>query len=266
MLRAGDAVTIAGPTFGEYERIARLMGARPMTCRARESDGFAPPVDELEKVLGRDRPRVAFFCHPNNPTGASIDLEWLGSQVQRHPGTLFVVDEAYIELTRDVVSAAELVEAGWGNVLVLRSMTKAHGLAGVRLGYALGSERVVGWLHDVAPPWHVSEPAQAAGAAAMAEANQLAGDVDRLFAGKGQLLEGLKEAGLPVVEAPVPFCLAKVGDAEPVRAGLAQRGLLVRDCSSFGLPQYIRISPRHEKDNAMLIEAMKEALPCYGCS
>jgi L-threonine-O-3-phosphate decarboxylase len=261
-IRPGDRVLVVGPTFGEYERAGALMGGIIHHRTARMEEGFRVPADAVEAALTELAPRAVFLCSPNNPTGTLLDRETLDRWAERFPGTLFVVDEAYHEFVEpgECASALELVRRGRGNVAVLRSMTKAHGLAGLRLGYAVASEEIAAALKRVRPPWNVNEPAQRAGAAALRDTTHLQRDVQRLHAGKRQLSAGLRERELRPVPSAAPFFLVPVGDAAAVRRDLLRRGLVVRDCTSFGLPGCIRISPRTEEANDQLLRALREVL------
>jgi histidinol-phosphate/aromatic aminotransferase/cobyric acid decarboxylase-like protein len=144
-------------------------------------------------------------------------------------------------------------------VLRLRSLTKAHGLAGLRLGYALGAPEVIAALRAVQPPWSVNALAQAAGLAALRDERHLRDSLTRLKEAKVALVEQLQAARFAPVPSAVPFFLIPVGDAALVRSVLLRRGILVRDCTSFGLPDYIRVSARRPEENARLVAALVEA-------
>src|SRR5262249_44039780 len=147
---------VLGPAFGEYERAARLMGAETLTCRATPEDGFQPPLALFERHLDETTPRLAFLTNPNNPTGQSAPTERAFALAARPPRTVFIVGEAYADC---VCPSDEELPDPPGNVVRLRSMTKAHGLAGLRLGYALGGREVIAALRAAQPPWSVNAAA-----------------------------------------------------------------------------------------------------------
>jgi L-threonine-O-3-phosphate decarboxylase len=252
-LRPGDRVLVLGPTYGEYARVATLMGAVVTTWAADEENAFVPDPDEIEGHLGRLQPRLVFVCNPNNPTGATLAPEVIVHWARHHPRTLFVVDEAYLAFAPQVGSA---LAARAENVLVLRSMTKDFGLAGLRLGYAVGHEEVLAWLRRVQPPWSVNAIAQAAGIAALGDGAHVKRSLRLLARAKDVLAARLADAGLTPLPSATHFFLVRVGDGAAFRAALLRRGMLVRDCASFGLPAYIRIAARRPEENARLLRAV----------
>jgi threonine-phosphate decarboxylase len=255
-LQPGDAVLIVGPTYGEYARAAALAGAEPRFCSAQAADGFRLPPAAVEAALAEVAPRLVFVCHPNNPTGALLPLENLADWTKTYRQTLFVVDEAYLEFS----GAASALTLTAENVLVLRSMTKAYALAGLRLGFALGAPPLIEALRRVRPPWSVNALAQAAGVAALADPGHLAASLVELAAAKQRLVADLAAIGLVPSESATSFLLLNIGRAGRLRADLLRRGLLVRDCASLGLPEYIRISVQRPEHNARLVAALREIL------
>src|SRR5262249_10594268 len=146
-LAVGDGAEVLGPTFGEYHRAARGMGANVWTVRARAEDGFRPPLAAFFQEVDERRPRLAFLANPNNRTGQLIAAEQMFDVAAGHPWTLFVLDEAYADWEQSTSFGFP------PNVMRLRSLTKAHSLAGLRLGYAVADEGVVAALRAVQPPW-----------------------------------------------------------------------------------------------------------------
>ena len=191
-----------------------------------------------------------FLCNPNNPTGAVLPSEAVAAWARSHPETLFVVDEAYLPFSPHVGSVLEIAA---DNVLVLRSMTKDHGLAGLRLGYAVGSPTLVEALRRVQPPWSVNALAQAAGVAALRDPVYYERSMNRLAAAKESLCAGLTSLGLPPLPSAAPFFLVRVGDGAAFRRALVPHGILVRDCASFGLPAHVRLCPRRPEENERLL-------------
>lgn len=256
-VRPGEAVLVVGPTYGEYARAARLMGGCVITWQARAEDDFAPDEGAIARELERLRPRVVFVCNPNNPTGAVLAPDALAILARRHPATLFVVDEAYQPLAPGLESA---LDSAAENVLVLRSMTKDFGLAGLRLGYAIGPEPLIEPLRRVQPPWSVNALAQAAGVAALRDTSHRERSLELLGRAKAALVAGLTRLGLPTVPSAVLFFLVRVGDGAAFRRALLVRGVLVRDCASFGLPAYVRIAARRPEENERLLAAIREVM------
>ena len=147
------------------------------------------------------------------------------------------------------------------NLLVLRSMTKAHALGGLRLGYAVGHPHIIEALVTVRPPWNVNALAQAAGIAALEDQAHLAQCLAQLAQAKTALLHGIRDLGLEPVPSSTHFFLVKVGDPTTLRRALLQRGILVRDGTSFGLPTYMRVATRRPEENARFLAALAHRLP-----
>jgi histidinol-phosphate aminotransferase len=254
-LDPGDTALIIGPTFGEYEAATRGRGAEPVLHVACEEEGFRP---RLERVLAAVRavgPRLTFLCNPNNPTGQTLDLDALSSLLDELGEGLLVVDEAYLDFAEGVPSALDLRRDP--RVVVIRSLTKNFGLAGLRLGYAVAEPIVVEALSRTRPPWTVNALAQAAGLAALGDEQHLR--EGRLLArrAKAYLVDGLGRLGLACVPSRTNFWLVEVADAAELRRQLLMRGLLVRDCTSFGLPRHIRLAARPLPECERLLGAIE---------
>ncbi len=146
------------------------------------------------------------------------------------------------------------------NLLVLGSMTKDFGLAGLRLGYAVGDERLLARLQEVQPPWSVNALAQAAGVTALRDLAHRERSLQRLTQAKQELVEGLNRLGLWPVPSATHFFLVPVDNAAAFRLALLRRGVLVRDCTSFGLPTYVRMATRMSEENERLLAVIREVL------
>jgi len=253
-LRPGDRALILGPTFGEYARACRIAGAEPVAVDARPEESFAPDLEGARSLLG-ERPRLAFLCNPNNPTGAYLSRDEVDALLAAGPETLFVIDEAYRAFVEAPWPSADLAERG--NVALLRSLTKDYALAGLRLGYVAARPEVVDALRTVRPPWSVNALAQAAGLAALADEAHLAASRAEVLAARRYLIEALSELGFRVHAGAANFLLIEVGDARAFRAALLRRGCCVRDCASFGLPRFVRIGVRTREECARLVEAVR---------
>jgi histidinol-phosphate aminotransferase len=165
------------------------------------------------------------------------------------------VDEAYHAFV-PAWSNSRLISAP--NILSLRSMTKDYALAGLRLGYAVGAPKVIQTLTNVCPPWSVNALAQAAGLAALEDEGHLHLTLAALSQAKDEFLAALASTHLHTVPSATHFFLAEVGNGASFRHALMQHGIQVRDCASFGLPEFVRIATRRPKENARFIRAMGE--------
>jgi L-threonine-O-3-phosphate decarboxylase len=260
-VRADDTVLLVGPTFGEYTRAAMLMGAHLHQYKARDTEGFRVVPEAITQVLEERQPRLIFLCNPNNPTGTFVTPDSIAHWAATFPHTLFIVDEAYLTF---MVSVRSVLSVWRPNMLVLRSMTKAYALAGLRLGYAVGSPDILEALRRARPPWSVNALAQAAGIAALHDTVHLTHCLACIAQAQDDLVAGLRALGLMPVPSTTHFFLVCVGNGAACRQALLQRGILVRDCASFGLPEYIRVATRRPEENARLLTALEELRPWYG--
>ena len=254
-VQPGDVALILPPTFGEYARSVSLMGAQVERICATEENNFAITPENIHEALRIKSPRLVFICNPNNPTGSTLPSEAIQQLACAHPGTLFVIDEAYIQFVPDLSSSLTL---GLPNLLILRSMTKDYAIAGLRLGYAVGPTDLIEALAKVRPPWSVNAVAQDAGLAALMDAGYLSQSLSRLQKAKTDFLHELESFGLDPIPSETHYFIIKVGNAAEFRRQLLAHKIQVRDCASFGLPEYIRVATRTPADNAKLLSALKE--------
>jgi histidinol-phosphate aminotransferase len=242
-LGADDRAVVVGPTFGEYEAAAVRTGAEVVAVNAVEEDGFRPDLESIVQTIRRVQPRLVYVCNPNNPTGQSLERQEIDDLLDALGDGLLVVDEAYVELSEGVESVVS-PRSGDPRLVVLRSLTKSHGLAGLRLGYLVADRRVVADVGASQPPWSVNAFAQAAGVAALGDEEHVEAGRKLAKRSRAILVDGLERLGLPCVPTRAAYWLVKVGDGRQVRDELLRRGILVRDARSFGLPSYIRIAAR----------------------
>jgi len=252
----GDGALIVGPTYGEYDVAARACGARIANVRA-TAPLFEPDVAEIAGQLARAAPRVVWLCHPNNPTGRTFPVESLPRLMAVAPESLFVVDEAYFPLCEGVTSALPL--SGGGHVLVVRSMTKDYALAGLRVGYAIATPSLLDAVRRVIPPWSVNALAQAAALVALSDGDHPERARQAVTSARAHLTAGLNALRLAPYPSVANFVLVRVGDAKAMTCALLSRGFAVRDCSSFGLPDCIRIGVRPIPHQERLLRALAEA-------
>lgn len=252
--RQNDPVLILEPTYGEYETACRIAGAYPVKYRAPEKDIFAPEIDEVKKMIRQRQPRAVFICNPNNPTGKYLSRAEIESVTKALGDTLLVLDEAYVPFVADRWNSLDLI--GQGNVIIMRSMTKDYGLPGLRLGYALASKEIIENLRKVMPPWNVNVIAQKAGLAALEQDDYLQESLVKISEIKQYLIKEFSKLGFTAVPSDAHYFLVKAGNGAECRRALLKYGIMVRDCSSFGLPEYIRISPRTMPECEKLVKAM----------
>jgi L-threonine-O-3-phosphate decarboxylase len=254
-LRPGDRAFVLEPTFGEYAAAARLLGAELTEWRAAARDDFRIDVGAAAAAIQQARPRLAFVCNPNNPTGRWLTRADLEQLLEGLGGGLLVVDEAYLELAGQDSPALSLM--GSDRLVLLRSMTKDYGLAGLRLGYAIASRAIVQVLAAAQPPWSVNAAAQAAGLAALADPEHVAAGRRAAAEARAHLAPRLAALGYRSLPSTANFWLVEVGDAAGLRARLLRHRIVVRDCTSFGLPGHIRLAARPRPECDRLLAALE---------
>jgi histidinol-phosphate aminotransferase len=259
-LQAGDSVLVVAPTFGEYARNARLMGACVTEWRATAEDNFTVHSAAIAAQLAILQPRLVHLCNPNNPTGQVVPVADIQAWATAFPDTLFVIDEAYFAFVPDFNSALTLKLP---NVLVIRSMTKEYALAGVRLGYAVGAAPLIHALTQVRIPWSVSAYAQAAGGAAINDHATYTYVWDALRAESLTFRTALVQRGYQLYPSQTHYFLMDVANGTAWRNAVLPQRILVRLCESFHLPHCVRVATRTPQDNQIFLNVI-QSLPTQG--
>lgn len=271
-IRQGDKILQIAPAFTEYGRVAKLMGADIIKVQTKPDEEFEIDLDRLENQIREHQPSTLFFSNPNNPTGTPYFSRLILSMAQQFPDTLFISDEAYMWFIKTHALGVELYRFISGtqderltvvdiqpvdNIISLRSLTKDYAIAGLRLGYAIGHPDIIEAIRLVRPAWNVNALAQVAGLAVLDQTEWLRQTVHQLHENKAALVNGLYDLGLKALPSAVHYFLVNVGNAKEFRSKLLRHKIMVRDCTSFGLPEYVRISTRKPDDNQKLLAAIK---------
>ncbi len=251
----GDSVLILKPTFGEYEVACQIVGAEILEQWGEEEECFTVNIGETVALIRQHHPKGVFICNPNNPTGQYLSQQEIERVLEASPQSLVILDEAYSAFTEGSWPSTELVPRG--NVISVRSMTKDYALPGLRLGYAMASKKITHDLRKVCPPWNVNAVAQKAGVIALGDTSYLRQCEVKVRQVKQFLLSELGQIGFTVLPSKTNFFLVKVGNGRKFRACLLRHGILVRDCASFGLPEYVRIAVRTIPECRRLITTLK---------
>jgi histidinol-phosphate aminotransferase len=241
---AKERVVIPRHTYGEYEPAARLMGAHITRV---EMPALRIDPDMIAEAMQPDD--VVFLCNPNNPTGQYLPGDKIARIVEaaERVDALVVLDEAYVDFVTDVFPAHTHFK---NHLIVLRSLTKSFAIPGIRIGYALSSEAIINALEKVKVPWSVSACAQKVGAAVIGPEGDafLAEMRARIERSKGKIERVMD------VRTDANFYIFDVGNAREFKKKLLELGILVRDCTSFGLPAHIRFSVRKDEENEVLLQ------------
>ena len=258
LLEPGSSVVYAQHAFVVYRLATQARGARHLVVPAKDFGHNLPAM--LEAI--DDTTRVVFIANPNNPTGTYLpnaQLEaFLEAVAQRHGTRVTVVlDEAYNEFLEPElrVDSVGLVKR-YANLLVSRSFSKAYGLAGLRVGYAIAQPTLTDLMNRVRQPFNVNSLAQAAAIAALQDTEFLAKSFTVNREGKAQLQEGFTKLGLTFIPSFANFVLVKVGDAARVNLELLKRGVIVRPVAGDGLPEWLRVSIGLPHENQTFLNAL----------
>jgi histidinol-phosphate/aromatic aminotransferase/cobyric acid decarboxylase-like protein len=258
LVPARTRVLIVEPTFGEFRAAAESAGATVVEWRASFEDAFRIDPLAIAARARATRAQVAYLCAPNVPTGAgcaALDLAALASAL---PDLEIVLDQSFLLLSEHW---QDLTVPLPENVTCVRSLTKEHAIPGVRVGYVLASATRIERLERHRPAWSTSAPAQAAALAACAESAFVAQSRDRLRLDRHQLTSDLRALGFQTLSSTANFFLLPVHDGAELRGRLlANHRILVRDCASFGLPSFIRLSARPAADRERLVAALRSEM------
>ena len=248
------------PSFGEYEKALKEVGAKVKRVLLKEKNEFHFSVEELAgKAGGSD---LVFLCNPNNPTGKILSRKEVLqlAKILEQKKTILVVDEAFIDLAEEESIADRASKST--NLIALRSMTKFFGLAGLRLGYAIGPKDLIERLELCGQPWPVNMPAQKAGEALLKDEGFRSKSKQRLLKELDFLYQNLSRInGLKPFASKTHYLLIKIENAlsaAEVQKELLKRNLLVRDCSSFpGLNEkFFRVAVKTRMENRTLIQGL----------
>ncbi|MEM9380910.1 MAG: histidinol-phosphate transaminase [Planctomycetota bacterium] len=260
------ALLVIGPTFTEAAQAARAHGAQVVHVVADRSTDWLPPAGAIEDAVRRSSTPVgcAYACTPNSPTGAALPGRVLTELADALDGeALVVLDESFASLRRDVdapVHGPDRVEVREGTLRV-RSLTKDHGIPGVRVGHAIGAAADVDDIARQLPPWSVSSAAAAAAHAVLESGpwRWFLRTRERWLAETDEMEAALRGAGYELGGSAAPFLMVDVGDAAEVRRELMAAGVHVRDCASFGLPGHVRVAGRSGRALERLIGGLANA-------
>lgn len=256
----GATALVVAPTYGEYAHACRLAGMQVVEVRSTAATQFQPDLAALLAAIEQFQPRLLWLCSPNNPTGvpvATATIVELAHACAQHGGWL-LLDRAYLALLRDDSGHDPLDDNAPANLIRIYSLTKSYAVAGLRIGYLIADPELVSAIARFQPAWSVSSAAQAAALAMLADPAFLPATLPRLWEASDELATGLRQLGLTVWRSALPFLLVQCADATLTRRRLLARGCVVRDCTSFGLPDWVRIAPRRPEDNARLVAAWRD--------
>ncbi|MFA6947202.1 MAG: histidinol-phosphate transaminase [Pedobacter sp.] len=249
-----DNVITVPPTYGMYEVSANINDVEVRKIRLRPDyqlnmEGIAEAIDEHTKII--------FICSPNNPTGNSIDRQDIETILANFNG-LVVIDEAYINYSKQKTFIQELTE--YANLVVLQTLSKAWGLAGLRIGMAFASEEIIEVFNKVKPPYNINEASQKLALEALQNVDQVNDWIKQTVAEREKLVAELSLLSLVIKIYPsdANFILVKTTDPKGIYQFLVKNGIIVRDRSKVELCEgSLRITVGRPEENELLINALK---------
>ena len=246
--------------FVVYKLMATLFGAKYVEVA---DPDFIHDLEGMADAITEDT-RLVFIANPNNPTGTMVNQEALDRFMDRLPEhVVAVLDEAYYEFLDDAPDTVKYVREG-RNVCVLRTFSKAYGLAGLRIGYGLASPQVAAILQKARQPFNANSMAQAAALAAMNDTEHVAKTMQTNREGLAFYEQAFAARGLEYVPSAANFVLVKVGDGDDLFAKMLRKGVIVRAMSGYKLPEWVRISIGTMPENERCIEVLDEVLALRG--
>lgn len=257
LLNPDTEVVAAKHAFSMYPIMAKLFGASYKEVPnkpdwSHDLNGFLDAVT--------DKTRIVFITNPTNPVGTVIGQEEIDAFMDKVPAHVLVCfDEAYREFSDNPPDTLKFVHEG-RNVIVLRTFSKAYGLAGLRVGYGIAPENVCGMLHKARAPFNLHVLAQEAALAALEDEEHVRRTVENNTAGMRFYEEAFQEMGLEWIPSQGNFILVKVGQGRKVFEDMLAKGVIVRAQDGYGLPEWIRISVGTPRENARCIQVLQEVL------
>ncbi|MFH1846074.1 MAG: histidinol-phosphate transaminase [Candidatus Omnitrophota bacterium] len=258
---SGDEVIVSEPTFAIY-RIASMVEETVIRTIPRKKD-YEYDLDAILNAV-TSKTRIIFIANPDNPTGVYVKENDLNRFIEKVPeNVLIFIDEAYYEFARGsgYPETLKLIECKDKNVIIARTFSKAYGLAGLRIGYAVAREDIAGVLNKVREPFNVNSLAQAAARAALEDQGYVDGAVDLVKEEKKRLYEALDSCGVKYIPSLTNFVLINTNrDSKAVFEYLLKKGVIVRDMSAWGINDAIRVSLGLKEENDKFIRAFSKAL------
>ncbi len=258
-VREGEEVLMSNPSFLMYEKFVAAAGGKirkiPLQNLQHDLEALAQAVTPKTKII--------FLDHPHNPTGSILEHETFASWLKKLPEDLLVIlDEAYGEFIRSPSAVKALVfKEASPPVVMLRTFSKAYGLAGLRVGYGIMKRELADILNTIRQPFNVNTLGQIAAKAVLEDKGYLARVQETIWQGIDFLYTALRKLGLSPYPSQANFILVDLKrPARPVYEALLRKGIIVRSMEAYGFPNCLRISIGLPQENASFIQALEEVL------
>lgn len=257
-LNPGEEVITGCPTFSYYEIASRIADAGCV---------FVPLKDyryDLRGILKKitSKTKLVFICNPNNPTGTIVTKEEADRFIHLLPDNVIAIfDEAYAEYVDapDFPDSVEYIRRDCGkNIILLRTFSKIHSLAGLRIGYGISNSEIIKYLNLVRKPFNVNRLAQRAALVSLGHREWLDKSREMVFAGKEYLCKHLDKLGIRYIPTQTNFLLVELrADAKAISDRLLSHGIIIRPTAGFGLPDFIRVTIGTKEHNERFIKVLR---------
>jgi histidinol-phosphate aminotransferase len=259
-LAPGDRVVYSAHAFAVYALATQAVGATGISVPATADYGH--DLNAMLAVAKEHSPKMIFIANPNNPTGTFLSADALQSFMRQLPKQILVVlDEAYNEyLPEDKRYDSVAWLKQFHNLIISRTFSKAYGLAGLRVGYALAHEQITDMMNRVRQPFNVNSVAQAAAVAALRDTSFVKKTFELNQRGMTQITEGLNKLGLKHIPSFGNFIAFHVSNANGIYRRLLELGVIVRPIGNYDMPDWLRVSIGLESENAKFLSALEKAV------
>jgi histidinol-phosphate aminotransferase len=258
-LAPGDVAVYSAHAFAVYALATQAVGAKGVTVAAL---AFGHDLDAMLKAAVQHKAKIVFIANPNNPTGTYLTPAALQRFMQALPVNILVVlDEAYNEY---LPAEQRYDSVSWlttfPNLIISRTFSKAYGLAGLRVGYAMAHEQITDMMNRVRQPFNVNSIAQAAAVAALNDMDFVQKTFELNQRGMQQIIAGLSKLGLSYIPSYGNFICFRIGGATAMYRRLLELGVIVRPVANYDMPDYLRVSIGLESENEKFITALAQAI------
>ena len=256
-LQPGDEVITADHAFAVYKLMAQLFGARTVEVVEIE---FGHDLDAMAAAI-TPRTKEIFIANPNNPTGTLVGQAEIDRFMERVPPNVVVVfDEAYYEFLKTPPDTLKFVREGRQNIIVLRTFSKIQGLANLRVGYGIAAPELIEVLQKTRQPFNVNGVAQEAALAGLLDNDHQEKTRQLTWQGRDYLQREFAAMGLRFIPSHANFVLVKVGNGTDIFKKLLKTGVIIRDMTSYKLPEWVRVSVGTMPQNERFIAELKKLM------
>ena len=260
-MRAGDQTVMAEQAFVVYQLIVQAVGGLSKQVPLRD---YTHDLDAIAEAIS-PQTRMIFLANPNNPTGTIFRRkEWERFLAKVSPDVLLIVDEAYFEYVKDDGYPDSLKYHAAGRALLtLRTFSKLHGLAGLRIGYGVAPKELIAMMQRVRQPFNVNAAAQWAALAALDDLDHVKRSLDVNRQGLEYLEGEFRKLALEHVPSHGNFILVRVGKGQEVFQQLLRQGVIVRPMGGYKFPEHVRVTVGTMEENRKFIEALEKVIKSF---